>query len=65
MIAIAKGVFHMFTNHSLDMFGLPPMRDYVSISGDVFESDLPGWARDEQYDNCTGGASWLYRFLKK
>ena len=55
----------MFTNHATDMFGLPPMRDYVTIGENVFGSDLPAWARDEQYDNCTSGASWLYRFLKK
>lgn len=54
----------MFTNHSADMFGLPPMRDYVHYN-EVFTSDLPGWASDEHYDDCTSGASWLYRFLKK
>ena len=59
-----KGVITMFKNHSMDMFGLPPIRDYVSYN-EAFVSDLPDWAVEEHYDDCTSGASWLYRFLKK
>lgn len=55
----------MFANHSYDMFGLPPMRDYISISDDVFGTDLPSWALDDGYQNCSEGASWLYRFIKR
>ena len=54
----------MFKNHSMDMFGLPPIRDYVSCN-EAFASDLPDWATEEHYDDCTTGASWLYKFLKK
>ena len=55
----------MFTNHAVDMFGLPPMREYASVCEDVFRSDLPSWAVEEHYDNCTSGANWLYRFFKR
>ena len=54
----------MFKNHSMDMFGLPPIRSYISCN-EVFASDLPDWATEEHYDDCTTGASWLYKFLKK
>ena len=40
------------------------IRDYVSYN-EAFASDLPDWATEEHYDDCTTGASWLYRFLKK
>ena len=48
----------------IDMFGMPPMRDYFNYNN-VYASDLPDWAESEHYDNCTTGASWLYKFLKK
>lgn len=60
-----KGVFVMTTLPPIDMFGLPPMREDLNGFSTQCGNELPGWVTEEHYENCSTGASWLYKFFKK